>query len=112
MRFTAGTLDDVLLDLYRELLAEGSHVSATRGEFSERLGVLIELSSPRARLSRSEMRGKLYSALGELLWYLTADNRIDFIHPYISRYRQESEDYGRTAYGGYGPRLFKLRYSC
>jgi thymidylate synthase len=109
MRFAADTLDDVLRLLYRELLDRGAHASASRGNFSEMLGVLLEISLPRARLSRSEMRGKLYSALGELLWYLTEDNRIDFIHPYISRYRDESEDYGRTAYGGYGPRLFKLR---
>jgi thymidylate synthase len=34
---------------------------------------------------------------------------VDFIDPYISRYRSESEDGGLTVYGGYGPRLFAQR---
>jgi hypothetical protein len=109
MRFAVETLDDALLKLYPELLSSRHHVSATRGGNTELLGVLIEIEQPRARLSRSEMRGKLYSALGELLWYLTAENRIEFIEKYILQYRKESEDGGLTAYGGYGPRLFNFR---
>ena len=50
----------------------------------------------------------MFSSLGELLWYLTGDNRLDFMEPYIPRYRDESED-GVTVYGGYGPRLFRQR---
>jgi thymidylate synthase len=109
MRFEAETLDDALLKLYPELLSHGRNIVASRGGNAELLGVLIELEKPRARLSRSETRGKLFSSLGELLWYLTCDNRLDFITPYISRYRQESEDGGISVYGGYGPRLFRQR---
>jgi thymidylate synthase len=33
------------------------------------------------------------------------DNRLNFIAPYVQRYKDETED-GTTIYGGYGPRLF------
>jgi thymidylate synthase len=105
MRFAVETLDDALLKLYPEFLSRERNVTASRGANTEILGVLIEIERARARLSRSETRGKLFSSLGELLWYLTADNRLEFIEPYIARYRKESEDGGISVYGGYGPRL-------
>jgi thymidylate synthase len=106
MFISAETLDDALLDLYPKLLARcGDTVTATRGETVEVIGALIEIANPRARLSRSETRGKLFSSLGELLWYLSKDNKLDFIAPYVPRYRDETED-GTTVFGGYGPRLF------
>lgn len=108
MRFSVETLDDALLQLYRELLSLESNVAASRGGNTEMLGVLIEIERPRARLSRSETRGRLFSSLGEMLWYLTGDNRLDFVEPYIPRYRDESED-GVTVYGGYGRRFFRQR---
>jgi thymidylate synthase len=106
MRFEAETLDDALLQLYPELLSHGRNVTASRGNNAELLGVSIEIDKSRARLSRSETRGKLFSSLGGLLWYLTCDNRLDFIETYIPRYREESEDGGVSVYGGYGPRFF------
>ena len=108
MRFEAETLDDALLELYPALLARASRVKATRGDFSELLGVQVEIGLPRARLSRSETRGKPFSCLGELLWYLSRGNNLDFIAAYLPNYRDESED-GVTVYGGYGPRIFQQR---
>jgi hypothetical protein len=103
------TLDDVLLALYPVLLGRSNNtVAATRGENAEIIGALIEIEQPRARLSRSETRGKLFSSLGELVWYLSRSNRLDFIERYVPRYREESED-GVGVYGGYGPRLFGQR---
>lgn len=109
MRFAVETLDDALLELYRELLSREPNVVASRGGNTEILGTLIEIERPRARLSRSETRGKPFSSLGELLWYLTGDNRLEFIEYYLSHYRDESEDGGLSVYGGYGPRLFRQR---
>ena len=108
MRFEAETLDDALLKLYPELLSRANNVAASRGDNAEILGALVEIAKPRARLSRSETRGKLFSSFGELLWYLTGDNQLDFIERYIRRYREESED-GLTVHGGYGRRLFQQR---
>jgi thymidylate synthase len=102
------TLDDVLLKLYPELLGRPNSVAASRGPNAEIIGVTINIEKPRARLSRSETRGRLFSSLGEMLWYFTEDNRLDFIEPYIGRYKKESED-GASVYGGYGPRIFNQR---
>ena len=99
MHIVRETLDDVLLQLYPELLGSTSVVLASRGEFTEAIGALIEIQNPRARLSRSETRGKLFSSLGELLWYLSRDNQLVFIERYLSHYREESDD-GVTVYGG------------
>lgn len=108
MHIQCETLDDALLALYPRLLACPEHITASRGSTRELLGVLLEIQIPRARLSRTETRGKPFSCLGELLWYLSKDNRLNFINYYISRYKDETED-GVTVYGGYEPRLFNLR---
>jgi len=50
----------------------------------------------------------LYTGLGELLWYLSRSNQLDFIQHYLPRYVQESDD-GVTVHGGYGARLFNHR---
>ena len=108
MHILTETLDDALGALYSSLLLQQYVIKGTRDPFREVVGVQIEITHPRARLSRTETRGKPFSALGELLWYLTRDNRLDFIRPYIPRYVKESAD-GLTVRGGYGPRLFSQR---
>lgn len=108
MRVCCDILDDVLLELYPKLLASTNLVSTSRGETRELLGVLVEIEQPRARLSRTETRGKPFSCLGELLWYLSRDNELGFISYYLREYVKESED-GATVRGGYGPRLFNQR---
>jgi thymidylate synthase len=94
--------------LFPKLLSSRNQVSTSRGHAREIFSVLLELKHPRARLSRSETRGKPFSCLGEFLWYLSRDNKLDFIRYYISAYEKETED-GETIYGGYGPRLFDRR---
>jgi thymidylate synthase len=53
-------------------------------------------------------RGKPFSALGELLWYLARSDSLDFIRRYVRQYEKESAD-GITIHGAYGPRLFSMR---
>lgn len=67
--------------------------------------MLLKLSAPRVRISRSESRSLLFSCLGELLWILAGSNRLDFIKHYIPGYDKFSDD-KKTIYGAYGPRLF------
>ena len=105
MRFVASTLDDLCRKVLPFLLKGADATQPSRNPAHERRGVLLELRNPRARLSRTETRGKPFSCLGELLWYLSRDNRLEFIEYYIDRYKNESED-GETVHGGYGPRLF------
>lgn len=108
MHFIGEILDDLLRDLYSELLRKTGLINTSRGNTYEIVGVLLQLKCPRARLSRTEVRGKPFSCLGELLWYLARDNTLDFIGYYIGGYEKESED-GITVYGAYGPRLFSQR---
>lgn len=108
MRLSDQTLDDLLRKLFPKLLSSRIDISASRGHARELFGVLLELNHPRARLSRSETRGRPFSCLGEFLWYLSRDNKLDFIRYYIPAYEKETED-GETIYGAYGPRLFDQR---
>ncbi|MEH6673468.1 MAG: thymidylate synthase [Sulfitobacter sp.] len=93
--------------VYLDLL-EGqgtTRVSSKKGDSTERFGALLELSDPLARVSRSVRRARIFSALGELFWYLSGSNKVDHIEHYIKGYREFSDD-GLTANGAYGPRIF------
>lgn len=104
--FEADTLDDLLSDVFNQLLEGPELISASRGAFTEILGATLVLHNPRARLSRSESKGKVFTALGELFWYLSKTNDLDFMEYYLpGRYAKESDD-GITVRSGYGERLF------
>ncbi|TGD78227.1 thymidylate synthase [Hymenobacter wooponensis] len=108
MYFRSSTLDDLLHQAITELLALPISVKSTRGNSSELLGVMLHLENPLARLSRTETKGKPFSAIGELLWYLSASDDANFISYYIEAYKDETVD-GKTIHGAYGPRLFNFR---
>ncbi|MEI4480944.1 MULTISPECIES: thymidylate synthase [unclassified Phyllobacterium] len=108
MEIVADGIDDILIKLYPCLLNSGIRNKGKRGDTLEILGVLIRIENPMARISRSEDRGKPFSALGELLWYLSGSDRLTFIERYIDRYKTDAEDDGRL-HGAYGPRLFNMR---
>lgn len=110
MEIYGDSLDSILVDLYKELLAHSENVPGSRADDAgiwEVIGVKLQISKPRARLSRSENRGKAFSPLGELLWYLSKSDRVDFIEPYIKKYQEEAE--GDIVFGAYGPRIFNMR---
>jgi thymidylate synthase len=102
------TLDDLLRSVFENLFKNGSRVQASKGWNTELSGVLLEIRNPRARLSRTETKGTVFSCLGETLWYLAKTNRLDFIKYYLPDYGEFSDD-NKTVYGAYGPRLFKMR---
>jgi thymidylate synthase len=109
MYITVETLDDALMRVFARLLSSSAvKVSATRGDSSELVGALIKISRPRARLSRSTIKGTVFSCLGELLWYLSGSNSLPVIRYYIPKYVEESED-GKTIFGAYGPRLLNWK---
>src|SRR5713226_10159973 len=89
---SAATLDDVMRYVIEEIQSHGERIKPSKGWATEVTGVLIELTDPRARLSRTETRGKPYSCLGELCWYLAGDDKLDFITHYITAYADESDD--------------------
>ena len=108
MYVAENTIDDLMRRVLTKLAKRPFNVEASRGKSSEVVGALLCLKNPRARLSRTETRGRPFSALGEFLWYLSKTHSLDFISYYIPQYKDESSD-GKTIYGGYGPRLFKMR---
>lgn len=108
MYISANTLDDLLRRVLTRLLDSRNRVRASRGGTTEITGALLQLSNPRARLSRTENKRVLFSCLGELLWYLAGSRDLPFIEYYVSRYAAESDD-GLTIHGAYGPRLFHMR---
>src|SRR5690348_7398962 len=107
---SADRLDDLLAKVFKRILKNGRPVAATRGSTKELFGVALQLKDPRARISRTETKGTIYSGLGELLWYLAGTDALDFIYYYAPRYEENSVD-GATVHGAYGPRLLRLRGS-
>jgi thymidylate synthase len=97
------SLDDLMWAALNAVFVDGESISPTKGQNRELRGVVLELTNPRARLSRSESRGKVFSALGELAWYLSGNNATDQIAYYLPRYSKFDES--GLIYGGYGPRL-------
>ena len=98
--------DDLMQDVIKCLLHSPDRFHASKGDGTELLGASFRLANPRARLSRSEMRGKIFSALGELFWCLSGSNKVEFIEHYLSKYGENSDDGGDTIHGAYGPRIF------
>jgi thymidylate synthase len=110
MHIAAPTLDDLIHDALEKLKVAGRPISPTKGAAVELAGVLLELSNPRARLSQTEMRGKLFSCLGELCWYLSGQDDVEFMEYYLPKYRDYVEiDVAEKVFGAYGPRLFNNR---
>jgi len=108
--YSAETLDDVMHHVVEDILSHGVHINPTKGRAIELIGVLLELTNPRARLSRTETRGKPFSCLGELCWYLAKTNDLSFILYYLKHYKKYAD--GDVIYGGYGPRLFDWKGQC
>lgn len=101
--FSADCLDDLLRDAIEALLAEGREVTARRGSCKELIGVMLHLRDPQARLSRTETRGRLFSAIGEFCWYMSGRGDLASIEYYLPRYREDAEQ--GILCGAYGPRL-------
>jgi thymidylate synthase len=107
MEFSGDGLDEVLVQLYPALLAKGAGNTGTRGGTIELLATSLRIANPRARLSRSENRGHPFSAIGELLWYLSGSDRLEFVKPYVPPYEQDAIN--GVIPGAYGPRIFSMR---
>lgn len=98
------TLDDLMRCVIEAILVDGNPIEPTKGPAIELSGVLLEIENPRARISRTETRGKPFSCLGELCWYLARSDESSFISYYLSKYDEFAEN--NLLYGGYGPRMF------
>jgi thymidylate synthase len=102
--FTGATVDDLMKESIEAVLDSGTVIAPSKGACRELHPVALTLTNPLARLSRTESRGRLFSALGETCWYLSRASDPDFIGWYLGYYR--TSDPQATAWGGYGARLF------
>lgn len=102
--FSEDSADDLLHVVLDTLLDDGISINPTKGEARELQGVLLELRNPLARLSRTESRGRLFSSVGELCWYLAGSNSEEFIGYYLTKYKESAEN--GIIPGAYGPRFF------
>ena len=106
--FRRSTLDDLIRDAFEAVITCGHKVRASRGECTEITGVMLELTDIRSRLSRSETKGRPFSALGEFCWYLSGRSDFDSIDYYLRgayKLDKDVEPDGKTISGAYGPRL-------
>jgi thymidylate synthase len=104
LKIRAATLDDLLHEAFERLIKSGRVTSPTKGKAFESSGVILELTNPRARMSRTETRCLLFSCLGELLWYLSGSDDYSFIKYYIPGYEADEVGAPRVR-AAYGPRL-------
>lgn len=102
--FNGPTLDDVMRLVIDEILLNGMWINPSKGGCTELSGVLLEIENPRARFSRTETKGKPFSSLGELCWYLSKSNDLEYISYYLPLYKEYAD--GNIIYGAYGPRIF------
>jgi len=108
---SADNVDDLMRRVFARLLSghkRNNKVVASKGSNTEVFGALLELTNPRARLGRSKSRARVFSPLGELMWYLSGSDALEPIQYYLKKYHKFSDD-GATINGAYGKRLFGPR---
>jgi thymidylate synthase len=102
--FAGASADDLMRSSIAEVLESGIRINPSKGAALELHPAVLELVNPLARLSRTEARGRVFSALAETCWYLSRSNDVEFISYYVEHYRQLGE--AGIVWGGYGARLF------
>ncbi|MDX2307994.1 MAG: thymidylate synthase [Hyphomicrobium sp.] len=102
------TLDDLLQPVFRRALKSKVVTRSSKGPARELMGVMLKLTNPRARFSRTERRATLLSCLGETLWYFSGSDALTVVEHYIPAYREFLGVSKRAtrAPGAYGPRIF------
>jgi len=74
MHIEGDTLDELLQPVFRKALKSKVVTRSSKGSARELMGVMLKLTNPRARFSRTERRATLLSCLGETLWYFSGSN--------------------------------------
>lgn len=91
----------------------GNEVTIRGNKCKEVIPVYFEITNPRDRLLNIDFRNEKIRKyiFGELLWYLSGSNKLDFISKYSSMWEKLS-DYGTTCNSAYGYYIFDpyIRY--
>lgn len=99
---TAYSANDAYVEMM-SLLKKGSIESSPRGmKVKERLGVSVRIFNPRARIITETNRNfPLKGAIAEFLWYMSQNNQIKYITPYLKHWENYSDD-SLTVNSNYG----------
>ena len=105
---TFSNFTNCYFELVRRTYFNYSYESAPRGQkIRECLGVSFTITNPRARYPY--VHGRKFSTtylIAELLWYLSGNNKTEWIGRYSGFWKNISDD-GVTANSAYGARLFQ-----
>ena len=71
MEIHGESIDELIRASLCLLFSQGKENTPTKGKNLELTGVLLTLSNPLSRISRTETKNTLFSCLGELFWYLS-----------------------------------------
>lgn len=106
MEFIYDSIDELYVSLGESIMENGNTVFTRNNEVKELLSVSITLknSSNDNFLRNKDRKLSLRYAFGELLWYLSGSDSLDFISHYSSSYSRFSDD-KKTLNGAYGPRI-------
>ena len=96
------------LSLAEEIRDDYDYISSPRGmKVKEKLGVRFEITNPLHRIPYVPARKfKIQYMIAETLWYLSGDNKTEWIANYAPFWRDISDD-GKTANSAYGARIFR-----
>jgi|TARA_Y100000310_G_scaffold7486_1_gene8183 thymidylate synthase len=100
--------NDCYLDLASLIINEPQYISSPRGsKIKERLVCTFKIKNPRDRmLFVPKRKFSVHYLVAELLWYLSGENKTEWISNYSSFWKNISDD-GETANSAYGARIFK-----
>ena len=82
-------LDEILRELYSKLSESTDTFEASKGKGQDLLAPKVILKDPRSRISATETRARLISALGEFCWYMSGSADLGFIRFYMPNYPPE-----------------------
>lgn len=101
---------DIYLEILDDILNEGKEVTVREKKVKEEIPYMFKLTNPRNRLLN--LKGRDFSfkyIFGELLWYLTGRNDVEFISKYSKMWKRLSDD-GITNNSAYGHYIFREIY--
>lgn len=90
--------------LIQKIIAEGSEVTVRGLDMKEIIPGYFEIENPRDRLLNIDCRSAIKKYIfGELMWYLTGRDDVEFINKYSKMWARLSDDgiHNNSAYGKY-----------
>lgn len=103
MIFEGRYFDEILRNLYNELIQSTDTFEASKGKGQDLLAPKVILKNPRSRISATANRGRLISALGEFCWYMRGAADLESIRFYLRDYPPKHKT--GSLEEAYGPRL-------